>query len=299
MADYREYRFRSACGALELFARDYPGDSPAAPALLLMHGLTRNSADFEPMAQWLAGPYRLIVPDIRGRGLSQRDPVPANYRPDIYAGDMFALLDGLGLDQAGLIGTSMGGMIAMTMAFIAANNGTGNRIGPVVLNDIGPVIEAEGLGRIAGYVSETPAFAEWADAAAACEENNRSAFPDFGEEDWMAFAQRTCKETAAGIVFAYDPAIAVPMLADGPDAGESGAEADLWPLWPALDGHAVLVVRGEMSDLLSRATVVQMGQRHGGPFAHVDVPERGHAPLLDEPDAVAAITGFLARHYPA
>ncbi len=293
MAEYREHRFRSACGRLELFARDYPGEHPGAPALLLMHGLTRNSADFEPMAAWLAGPYRLIVPDTRGRGLSEADPDPANYRVDVYAADMFALLDDLGIDRAGLIGTSMGGLIAMTMAAIAATSGTGERIGPVVLNDIGTVIEADGLARIANYVGEASRFADWDAAAAICARINGSAFPGFGPDDWLAFARRICHETADGIVFSYDPAIAQPM------AAEDSGIPELWPVWPALDGHPVLVVRGAMSDLLSAATVAEMGCRHAGPFASVDVPGRGHAPLLDEPEVCAAISTFLAGHYPA
>ncbi len=296
MAQYREHRFRSSCGRLELFARDYPGDKPGAPALLLMHGLTRNSADFEPMAAWLAGAYRLIVPDTRGRGLSDYDPDPANYRPDVYAADMFALLDDLDIVQAGLIGTSMGGLIAMTMASFAATSGRGDRIGPIVINDIGPVIEVEGLARIADYAGDTPVFPDWAAAAAACAKNNRSAFPGFEEDDWMAFARRTCHETERGVVFAYDPAIAAPMTAE---SAQAAAAADLWPVWPALDGHPLLVVRGTLTDLLSAETVTEMGRRHVGPFAHVEVPGRGHAPLLNEPEVRKAVGAFLAEHYPA
>ena len=118
MADhpaFEPHRYRSACGRLELFARIYPGEGPT---LLLMHGLTRNSADFEPLVGKLAGQYRLIVPDQRGRGLSGWDPEPNNYRPDTYSADMFALLDGLGAEKAGLIGTSMGGLMAMLMGLV-------------------------------------------------------------------------------------------------------------------------------------------------------------------------------------
>src|SRR5690606_262658 len=129
MAQYTPRTYAAASGDLKLFAREYPGEGTP---LLLMHGLTRNSADFEPLAEALAGRNRLIVPDQRGRGLSASDPEPANYRPDVYARDMFALLDHLGIERVGLIGTSMGGLMAMLMAAMQPG-----RVGAIVLNDIG------------------------------------------------------------------------------------------------------------------------------------------------------------------
>src|SRR5690606_32270041 len=125
---FRPHRYRSACGRLDLYARVYDGDGPA---LLLMHGLTRNSGDFEPLARHLAGRYALIVPDQRGRGLSAYDEDAANYRPDIYSADMFALLDDLGIARASLIGTSMGGLMAMMMAAAQPQ-----RVCAMVLNDV-------------------------------------------------------------------------------------------------------------------------------------------------------------------
>ncbi len=284
MMDYREHRYDSACGQLELFARDYPGDGPA---LLLMHGLTRNSGDFEPLAQHLAGQYRLIVPDQRGRGLSQHDPDPSNYRPDIYAGDMFALLDSLGIERPGLIGTSMGGLMAMVMNAVKPGS-----FPAIVFNDIGPVLDAEGLGRIGGYVGVAEPYADWDAAAEACAAINASAFPDYGKEHWHAWARRTCREVADGrIALAYDPAIA-----DGfADTGEA-SQPDLWPLWDALGETPVLVIRGALSDLLAPDTVAEMEDRHSGPFTHVEVPNRGHAPMLDEPASLTAILPFLKEH---
>lgn len=284
MTGYRSHTYTAAGGSLELFARDYPGEGPA---LLLMHGLTRNSADFEPLAERLAGRYRLIVPDQRGRGLSESDPDPANYRPDVYAADMFALLDDLGIERAALIGTSMGGLMAMVMAAVQPQ-----RISAVVLNDIGPELDPAGLARIAGYVGPGPAFANWNEAAARCEAINREAFPDFGPADWEAFARRTCRAAEDGsIAFAYDPAIALAF-----ETEDGVAPPDLWPLWQALAAKPVLLVRGALSDLLSMDTVQRMNQLHPGPFMHVDVPRRGHAPLLNEPEALAAIEPFLAEH---
>jgi pimeloyl-ACP methyl ester carboxylesterase len=284
MSDYTPHRYASACGQLQLFARDYGGDGPP---LLLMHGLTRNSADFEPLAKHLAGGYRLIVPDQRGRGLSAYDPESANYRPNVYARDMFALLDGLGIARAALIGTSMGGLMAMIMGAVAPE-----RVPAIVLNDIGPELDADGLARIGGYVGGGEPFSDWTEAAARCEAVNRQAFPDFAPADWHAFARRTCRETADGpIAFAYDPAIA-----KGFETEDGVAPPDLWPLWQTLGEKPVLVIRGALSDLLTADTVRRMEQLHSGPFTHVEIARRGHAPLLDEPEALAAIETFLAEH---
>jgi pimeloyl-ACP methyl ester carboxylesterase len=286
--DYRVHRYRSACGRLELAARDYPAAGDSAPVLLMMHGLTRNSADFEPLAGRLAGRYRMIVPDQRGRGLSAWDPDPARYRPDVYAQDMLALLDGLGIGRAGLIGTSMGGLMALMINALRPELASA-----VVLNDIGPAIEAEGLARIQGYVGSGLPMASWDEAAARCRAINAAAFPDFGGADWMAFAKRTCAPNADGTVsFAYDPAIS---------QGVSGEDAtvvppDLWPLWDLLSDKPVQVIRGEISDLLSRATVAEMASRHAGPYVSIEVPRVGHAPVLDEPAALAAIEAFCREH---
>ncbi|MET0587403.1 MAG: alpha/beta hydrolase [Novosphingobium sp.] len=282
---FEPHRYRSACGNLELFARIYPGEGPT---LLLMHGLTRNSADFEPLVEHLAGHYRLIVPDQRGRGLSAWDPQPGNYRPDVYAGDMFALLDDLSVEKAGLIGTSMGGLMAMLMGVMQPDG-----IPAIVFNDVGPVIDPAGLARIQGYVGPSAPFSSWEEVAARCAANNGQAFPDFGPDDWMAFARRTGREEPDGTIrFAYDPAIAAGVEGDEP----ATVPPDLWPLWDALSAKPVLVLRGELSDLLSLETVKQMAARHTGPFVHADVPLRGHAPLLDEPVALQAIELFLRGH---
>lgn len=289
--EYRLHRYRSACGRLDLSARDYPAREAGAPVLLLMHGLTRNSADFEPLAAHLAGGYRLLVPDQRGRGASDWDPDPSHYRPDVYAQDMLALLEGLGIGRACLIGTSMGGLMAMVMNALRADLATG-----FVFNDIGPVLDPAGLARIQGYVGPGAAMASWRDAAERCRAINAAAFPDFGDAEWLAFARRTCRENPDGTVsFAYDPAIAKIIDGDDPQT----VPAELWPLWDRLDAAPVLVVRGALSDLLSAKTVREMAVRHSGAFAAVEVPRVGHAPLLDELPAVGAISAFLREHLPS
>ncbi|WP_404480150.1 alpha/beta fold hydrolase [Novosphingobium sp. BL-52-GroH] len=283
--DYHVLRYRSACGRLDLAARDYAAAGSQAPVLLMMHGLTRNSADFEPLAARLAGRYRMIVPDQRGRGLSQWDPDPANYRPEVYAQDMLALLDELGIERAGLVGTSMGGLMAMVMNALRPGLAQG-----VVFNDIGPVLEPAGLARIQGYVGPSGTMANWTEAAARTRAINASAFPDYGRAEWEAFARRIARQNADGTVsFAYDPAISQSVAGDDPQT----VPPDLWPLWDLLDTVPVLVVRGALSDLLSVRTVTAMAQRHAGPYASVEVPRVGHAPILDEPVVLAAIEAFL------
>lgn len=284
MTDYSEHRYVSACGQLELFARDYGG---TGRPLLLMHGLTRNSADFEPLAGHLKGTYRLIVPDQRGRGLSGYDPEPGNYRPDMYAQDMFALMDSLGIASPGIIGTSMGGLIAMVM-----NAMKPGAFPAMVFNDVGPELASEGLARIGSYVGGGSAMADWDAAAQACAAINGDAFPDYGASEWQAWARRTCRELPDGrVAFAYDKAIA-----DGFSNIGNTPQPDLWPLWQLLGSTPVLAIRGALSDLLSRETLSQMKELHAGPFASVEIPRRGHAPMLDEPEAVDAIRAFLGKY---
>jgi len=292
MRGYKEYRFRSADGRLELFARDYPPVAEAADSagegfpLLLMHGLTRNSADFEPLVPHLPG-YRLIVPDQRGRGLSDYDDDAGNYRIDVYVADMFRLIEDLGVERFAIVGTSMGGLIGMVMAAIAPD-----RIAALALNDIGPVVDEDGLERIRGYVGPAKPATDWPGMASRFAMVNAEAFPDFTDADWLAFAHRTCVEIEDGVVAAYDPAIADGMAPDN----DSVVPADLWPVWAAGTEVPALVIRGELTDLLSTSTVEEMARRHHAPFATVNVPRRGHAPLLDEPEVLAALLPFLQSH---
>jgi len=286
---FQEHRYTSADGSLTLFARDYAAERGAEPRLplLMMHGLTRNSADFGPLVAHLDRSRRIIVPDQRGRGLSQYDPEPKNYRPDVYAEDMWALLDSLSIDQAVLVGTSLGGLMSILMGAARPE-----RVGAIVLNDIGPEVEEAGLDRIRGYVGPSGPIADWQEAAARCEAINGSAMDGFEPHDWLAFAQRTCRERPDGKVeFAYDGAISEGMAQEDP----STIPPDLWSLWDLLSEIPILVLRGAKSDLLSADAVAEMGRRHPVNFAQAAVPGRGHAPILDEPIAVDEIKRFLER----
>lgn len=279
MADFSEVRFPGADGRLSLFARDYGG---GGVPLVLMHGLTRNSADFEALADRLKGRFRVVVPDQRGRGRSDWDDNAANYALPMLCADTLGLIARAGLERPVLVGTSMGGLMAMGMA--SANPGAFRGL---VLNDVGPQVEAEGLARIAGYAGKAESIASWDEAAAYARRINGSAFPHYGEAQWQAFARRTFREQADGkLVLDYDPAIA--------SAGAGAPMPDLWPVWDALASLPVLAIRGGTSDILSAATLERMAQRHPRMTA-CTVPGIGHAPMLEEPEAIAAIEAFLAQ----
>lgn len=272
--------YQSVDGALQLFAQvSGPED---APPVLCLHGLTRNHRDFAYLAAHLSPDYRVIVPDQRGRGRSAWDNDPSRYNLMVYVADMFALLDHLGIDQVRVIGTSMGGLMGMIMATQQPH-----RIKALVLNDVGPEIAPEGLARIAGYAGKGGPLETWDAAAKAAEMINAVAFPDYGPDDWAAFAQRTYRETDGRIVPDYDPAIAL-----GLKPQSNAVAPDLWPLWAGIGQTPVLVIRGALSDLLSSATFDRMLAEHPDSQG-VTVANRGHAPMLDEPEAVAAIDRFL------
>lgn len=281
-ASYKDVFFPSADGRLRLYARDYAG---AGPCVLMMHGLTRNAADFGVLADRLAGRFRVVVPDQRGRGRSQYDPVPANYVPITYCTDMLGLIARLGLDRPVLLGTSMGGLMAMMMGSMAPPRYRG-----IVLNDVGPVVEPAGLARIASYVGTAAGIVDWAGAVAYTRRTNGAAFPHYRDADWLRFAHRLFVADAGGVPrLAYDPAIAAGLAGSNPSA----VPVALWPMWDALAALPILAIRGERSDILSADTLSEMGRRHPGMQVAV-VPGVGHAPMLDEPEAVAAVERFLA-----
>ena len=281
---FEDHFYRSADNRLDLYARIYPG---SGPTLLLMHGLTRNSADFEPLVKMLDENYNIISVDQRGRGRSGYDPEPENYLPNIYASDMFALLDGLKVKSVTAIGTSMGGLIAMMMGALQKDRLTG-----IIINDIGPEVDPVGIARIQSYVGETDPIQTWAEAAAACRDINAVAFPDYLDADWMDFAKRTYVEENGSIRPAYDPAIATSMEGDEP----ATVPPDLWQAWEMLADTPMLLIRGATTDILHEKTAQKMEDLHRGSFSRIDVPNVGHAPILHEPEACSAIQNFLKYH---
>ena len=276
--------YESADGGLTLHAEQFgPGRAPLT--ILCLHGLTRNGRDFESLAAHLSQRYRVVVADQRGRGLSEWDPNPANYKIPVYAQDMTRLLDYLEIEQAVLVGTSMGGLISMVLG--AALPG---RVRGIVLNDIGPEVPAAGLARLARSLGMRADVRTWADAAAHARRVNGQAFPDFEDADWLAFAGRIYRDDGSGRpVLAYDSAI----LAGLAQEGDADAVApSLWPLWAQLQAIPMLVIRGGLSDILSAEILERMAVSHPHLRA-LTLEQRGHAPMLDEPAALAAIDEFL------
>ncbi|MFN4068160.1 MAG: alpha/beta fold hydrolase [Brevundimonas aurantiaca] len=287
-AAYVERRWKSPDG-LDLFARDYaPGPGPARPPVIAIHGLTRNSADFEAIAPLLAqSGRRVLAVDVRGRGLSDRAPDPMTYRPDVYAADVLALMDQAAVGRAVFMGTSMGGLITMALTALRPK-----AVVAAILNDIGPEVAPEGLSRIAAYSGQPVEIDSWADAAAYAKRINAVAFPHYSDADWDAFARRIFRQGPDGeIGLDYDPDISVPIRA----AGAKALVPNLWPMFRRLArNRPTLLVRGGVSDLLSADIAARM--RKAAPdMAYVEVPQIGHAPMLDEPEAKAAIFEFLAE----
>jgi pimeloyl-ACP methyl ester carboxylesterase len=284
---------------LRLYARVYEGPtvrataasltsgqptSGPAPSVLCLHGLTRNSRDFEDLAPHLQARYRVIVPDLRGRGFSARDPQPNNYHPGTYVLDILALLDMLDAPRVAAIGTSLGGMLAMMLAF--AHRG---RIAGIVLNDVGPEIDPKGMERIKQYAGRLPPARTWSEAAAQTRTVFGDAWPGLERDRWAALARRGYRENAAGLVEVdADPGIGEALRA------APAVTADLWPLWKALGNVPTLAIRGALSDILSAATFARMKDENPL-LQQLEVADRGHVPLLDEPECIAALDAFLSR----
>ena len=247
--------------------------------VLALAGLTRNTADFDHVAPHLD--CRLIRMDYRGRGRSDWAD-PDSYTILQEARDVLVLLDHLGLDKVAVLGTSRGGLIAMTLAATAKD-----RLRGVALNDIGPVIEEAGLDIIKGYVGKPPAQKTWAEAAR-FRKRNWVHFRNVPDERWLAEVKGHYDETPDGLVLRYDPALAKHI---DPAQGAS-ALPDLWPIFDMLEGLPLAVIRGANSDLLSRDTVAEMQRRRPDMIA-AEVPDRGHVPFLDEPEALDALHRWL------
>lgn len=277
-------QFWQSPDGLRLHYRDYAGPQDR-PVVVCLPGLTRNARDFEGLAGRIAGQWRVLCPDMRGRGDSQYAKNSATYNPLQYVQDINALFDELKIKRFVVVGTSLGGLMAMLLAMIDAK-----KIAGAVLNDIGPVIEPSGLARIRDYVGQGRSFPTWMHAARALEEEQSGSFPDYDVHQWLAMAKRVMTVGQNGrIVYDYDMKIAEPFERPGGEAG-----VDLWPGYMALAGRPLLLLRGELSDLLSTETLGEMARRIPDAVA-VSVRRVGHAPTLDEPEAAAAIDRLLER----
>lgn len=292
MSNYIELSFTSDDG-LHLYARDYAAAAPAGtpvPArlpVICIHGLTRNSSDFDELAPIVAGlGRRVLALDVRGRGRSERDPNPDNYNPSVYAADVARLMADLGIARAVFIGTSMGGLITMTLAVQHLE-----LVAAAVLNDIGPVLSEKGLARIAGYAGKAAALGSWDEAAGFVKDINLCAFPDNADEDWDRWARRAFEQDGEGKLSPrYDPSIAIALQTGKLRPTSLAARMAFRKL---ANERPTLLVRGELSDLLEARQAAWM-RRAAPAMQYVEVPKIGHAPMLTEPAALEAIVRFLA-----
>ncbi len=253
-------------------------DEGEGPVLLCLPGLTRNARDFDDLAATIDG-VRLVRLTYRGRGESDRDANFMNYNVPQEARDAIELLDHLGIGRAIYVGTSRGGIIAMLTAAMARD-----RLAGVVLNDIGPQIDAGGLGRIFDYIGRQPKARSFDEAALVLRETMGAEFPGLSLADWRLQATRWLEESPeGGLRLNYDP-----KLRDAMRAQAEGEQPDLWPLFDALEGVPLGLLRGANSDLLSRETVAEM-QRRRPDMVYREVPDRGHVPFLNEPESLAVI----------
>lgn len=249
--------------------------------LLCLAGLTRNARDFDFVAPHLAG-VRLIRMDYRGRGRSDRADWNT-YTPPQEAQDALALLDHLGIEKAAILGTSRGGLIAMGLAA-----GVKDRLLGICLNDIGPVIDPGGLEVIMTYLGRNPNAQSLDDAARALAKTS-AGFVHVPHERWLAMSRNIFDQTPDGLAINYDP-----HLRDAIAAASAQTVPDLWPLFDAMAGLPLALVHGANSNLLADATVAEMRKRRPD-MIHARVPDRGHAPFLDEPEALAAIRVWLEK----
>ena len=286
-ANFEERRWTSRDG-LSLYARDYAGVGGSARLpVICLHGLTRNSRDFEDVAPAIAAMGRRVLAlDIRGRGRSDWDEQAERYTPATYVGDVLELLDGLEIARAVFLGTSMGGIVTMALSQVRPRAVAG-----AILNDVGPIVACEGIDRIKGYAGGTSAISSWDDAQAYVRQTNGVAFPDNSAADWDRFARRVFREDEGIPKLDYDPGIAEQLRNDRykePDDRAWAAFRELAQSCPTL------VIRGELSDLLSREIADQM-KAAAPSIKLVEVARVGHAPMLTEPEAARAIATFLAE----
>lgn len=283
-----ESRTYSAQDGLCLFYREY-GDHaldrppPHLTPIVCLPGLTRNSADFHELALRFSSDRRVIALDYRGRGQSSYDPRPQNYHAAIYASDLLHLLTATNISRAVVVGTSLGGLLAMSLS---AQRPT--VLAGVVLNDIGPNIDGAGLDNVRHYLAADLHPRTWDEAATMIKGLSLAAAPDFSEAQWMALARRSFREGPNGdIRVDFDPAVAAEFL-------KAESVPDLWPLYGGLRHVPALAIRGALSDVLSSATFDRMAEIKPD-LVRVTVPNRGHVPWLDEPECVAALDAFISN----
>ncbi len=275
--------FFASSDGLRLYYRDFGSDRPGTPVICLP-GLTRNSRDFEDLANYLSDRRRVITIDFRGRGFSDHDPNWQNYHPPTYVDDVVTLLDHLGIDRVIIIGTSLGGLCAMAMASLHHD-----RLAGAVMNDVGPEVNPAGLARVQEYTGRVPPVTSWDEAIEQSKEIYGDWLPGLSNEDWQKMAWRAYREHEGGVPrLDIDDNIGRAVREIGPQKG------DPWALFDALKDKPVTLLWGVNSDILTEDIIDRMVLRKPD-LEVVPVADRGHVPLLDEPECIAAIDAFLER----
>ncbi|QSY95672.1 alpha/beta hydrolase [Rhizobium bangladeshense] len=284
-------RFYSSSDGLRLYARDYRPEQPIAAGrlpVICLPGLSRNARDFHPLALLLSGdrtdPRRVIALDARGRGNSAWDENKANYNLAVETGDVIAACAAFGIERAVFIGTSRGGLILHLLAATRPD-----LLEAVVLNDIGPAIEADGLALIRDYLNSGRKPADWKEAADIAQENHGASFTALAAEDWREMALALYRDVDGRPVADFDPAIAEALRS----IDFSQPLPDLWAQFESLSRFPLMLIRGENSPLLSQETASEMARLHPGLILHT-AEGQGHAPLLHLGTIPAAIRAFLA-----
>ncbi|MET0605510.1 MAG: alpha/beta hydrolase [Beijerinckiaceae bacterium] len=284
-----ERLYVTASDGLSLFGRDYRPPRPDFTPVVCLPGLTRNSADFHELASFLSQhhetPRRVIALDYRGRGESGYDSDWKKYDPRVEAQDALDFLTAVGVHEAIFVGTSRGGLIIYALAVMRPALLRG-----AVLNDIGAVVEIEGLKRIRSYVGKLPPPRTYDEAAEILQKITGGQFVGFSQAEWLRNARRTFAEKNGKLAPRYDLSLMKGLALIDLEK----PLPDLWPLFMGLRDFPVLVLRGANSDLLSAATVAEMTMRHPN-CAAVEVANEGHAPLLADQPTLCAIEAFCAR----
>jgi pimeloyl-ACP methyl ester carboxylesterase len=279
--------FISAPDELRLHARGYGARGGRQRPVVCLPGLARTTDDFDTLAAALANdPERaryVLAVDYRGRGESGYDPNPANYNVATEIADLLTVLTALAIEPAVFVGTSRGGILAMVLATVRPT-----AIAGVVLNDIGPVIETKGLVRIKSYLGSLPHPKTFDEAADNLRRVFGADFPKLDPNDWMMWARRTFKEKDGALMLRYDPKLA--GVLDAMDMQRP--QPPLWTQFDALAPVPLMVIRGANSDLLSAETVEAMRARRPS-IVTLEVPDQGHAPLLNESDVISKIAAFI------
>jgi pimeloyl-ACP methyl ester carboxylesterase len=259
-------------------SRSALGSVTPRKTILCLPGVSRNHRDFLPMIEKLSPQLNWLLVDLRGRGYSAHDPNPDNYNPTTYVGDICRLMDHLELDTVDIIGTSLGGILTMML-----NTQCPQRVGRVVINDVGALVERAAIESIGTYLQQAHRHDSWDSVVTAIKPVYSELFSGLSDADWHALARRLYRQRGDSLTPDYDPALF---------RSTNAADLNLWPFFDSLKGKPALVIRGANSRLLTPSILAQMVESHGH-LRTATIPDRGHAPFLDEPLAVAAIKDFL------